>query len=242
MTFDKRLYALQIKTKTSFEANLEHIKEIISQCGDDAVIVTPEVALSGFCYQRMDEASEFSRIATEVFLELSSNSTIITTMIEKYNNKFFNNLKVFSKGVMVHKQSKSRLFPLGDEHNQFSAGDSSEICLFEVDGIKCGALNCFEIRFNEFWNTLRGADIIFVTGHWGEARREHWDSLNKALAISNQAFVVCANSANTAMAKGSAIISPYGVVYSDDNREIISLNVNLNEVRKMRKYINIGLL
>lgn len=242
MTFKKRLYALQIKTKFNFEDNLKNVEILSKNCGEDAIILTPEVGLSGFCYQRMNEASEFAKIATERLITASEDKTIITTMIEKYNGKYYNNLKVFSRGVMIHKQSKCRLFPLGDEHNHFVSGKESEICMFDIDNIKCAAINCFEIRFPKIWELVRGASIIFVPGQWGRERKEHWEILTRALAIANQAFVVCADSANDAMAKGSAVISPFGIVIKDDKREVVSAEVDLNEVQKMRKYINVGLI
>lgn len=241
MISKKRLYALQIKTRFNFEDNLNHIESFAKGCGEGAIILTPEVVLSGFCYQRMNDASEFSKIATERLLKASEDKTIITTMIEHYNGKYYNNLKVFSRGVMIYKRSKSKLFPLGGEHNHFSSGDESEFSFFNVDGIKCAAINCFELRFPNIWNIVRGAEIIFVPGQWGKERKEHWESLNKALAIINQAFVLCADSANDTMASGSAIISPFGKVISDDRREVVSSEVDLTEVAKMRKYINVGL-
>lgn len=241
MTFKKRLYALQIKTKFNFEDNLKNVETLAKNCGYEAIILAPEVGLSGFCYQRMNEASEFAKIATERLIDASFDKTIIITMIEKHNGKYFNNLKVFSRSAMVHKQSKSKLFPLGDEHNHFNSGRESEICMFDIDNIKCAALNCFELRFPRLWELTKGADIIFVPAQWGRERKEHWETLTRALAIANQAFVVCADSANDVMAKGSAIISPFGVVVKDDKREVVSAEVDLNEIVKMRKYINVGL-
>ncbi len=43
------------------------------------------------------------------------------------------------------------------------------------------------------------------------------------------------------MASSSAIITPFGDVYRDDSAFIIKHEVDLNEIKKMRKYINIGL-
>ena len=43
------------------------------------------------------------------------------------------------------------------------------------------------------------------------------------------------------MAKSSAIISPYGKVIQDDTKEIIQAQIDVAEVEKMRKYINVGL-
>ncbi len=241
MTSKRRFYALQVKIKGAFDENLAHIENLAKSCGEGAIILTPEVALSGVCYQMMDKASEFSKVATERLLAASSDKTIITTMIEKNRGKFYNNLKVFSRGVMIHKQSKSKLFPLGNEHNNFASGDESEISAFCVDGIKCAAINCFELRFPRIWDLVRGADVIFVPAQWGKERKEHFETLCRALAIANQAFVVSADAANLNLARGSAIISPFGAVTKNDKREVVSAEVDLSEVRKMRKYIKVGL-
>ncbi|PAF41417.1 carbon-nitrogen hydrolase family protein [Helicobacter sp. 11S02596-1] len=237
----KRLYALQIKTKQDFNANLTLVGDLIGKCGEGAIVLTPEVVFSGFAYQRMEEASEFSKKATEYLLKISSDKSIVTTMIEKNGNYFYNNLKVFHKGEVIHKQSKHKLFLLGEEHLHFQPGDIEEITPFFIDGMACGALNCFELRFADLWGRIRGAEIIFVPAQWGKARKDHYETLTKALAITNQAFVIASDSANDQMAKGSAIITPYGAVYRDDNREVVAQEVNLNEVNQMRKYIYIGL-
>ncbi|MGP1450839.1 MAG: nitrilase-related carbon-nitrogen hydrolase [Wolinella sp.] len=237
----KRLYTLQFKTKQNFSENLATLKNLISKCREDSIILAPEVCLTNFAYQRMDEAAEFAKEATEELLALSRERTIILTMIEKNRLDFFNNLKVFHKGEMVHTQAKTRLFPLGDEHIHFSAGKEEEILPFEIDGIKCGAINCFELRFTNLWNRVRGCELIFVPAQWGRERKEHFETLTRALAIANQAFVVASDSANDTMARGSAIISPFGIVQSDDNKEIIFLDADLTEIKKVRRYINVGL-
>ncbi len=237
----KRLYALQFKTRNSFDENLSTLKSLISKCREDSIILAPEVCLTNFCYQRMDEASEFAKVATEELLTLSRDRTIVLSMIEKNRLEYFNNLKVFHQGEMIHKQSKSRLFPLGDEHNHFSAGSEAEIVPFEIDGIKCGAINCFELRFTELWNRVRGCELIFVPAQWGKERKDHFETLTKALAITSQAFVLTSDGANDNMARGSAVISPFGIVTKDDEKDIIFLDADLSEIKKVRRYINVGL-
>ncbi len=237
----KNITTLQLKTKQKFEQNLESILNHIAESKKDSVILTPELALSGFCYQQMNEASEFSIQATEALLKASEDKTIITTMIEKKNHKFYNNLKVFSNGELVHKQAKHHLFSLGDEQLHFASGSKSEIIPFRIGEMNCGALVCFELRFIELWMKLQGVDIIFVPVQWGEARKDHLESLAKALAISNECFVVISASSNLQMAASSAIITPYGKVYSNKNLESMSQEIDLSEVTKMRKYIDIGL-
>ena len=76
---------------------------------------------------------------------------------------------------------------------------------------------------------------------WGIKRKDHYETISKSLALVNQCFVIASNSSDLNMAKGSAIISPFGNVYKDDEKEILSQNVDLDEIKKVRKYINIGL-
>ena len=237
----KKLYALQVKIGTDFELNLKKVLALLEQCQEDSIICTPEVVFSGFAYQHMEEASEFSKIATQTLLEASKHHTLITTMIEKNHQQFFNNLKVFHKGEIIHKQAKHKLFALGDEQLHFSAGAEDEIVPFYVDSLKCAALNCFELRFIDLWKRVQGADIIFIPAQWGKQRKDQFETLCKALAIANQSFVVASDGANDTMAKGSAVITPYGVVYKNDKKEIISAQVDLHETSKMRKYIQTGI-
>ena len=240
----KKLYCMQIKTGQDFAENLINVEDFIARCGKNAIICAPEVVISGFAYQRMKEASEFSKIATERLLESSAkyNNTLVITMIEEKKKKFFNNLKVFHKGEIIHKQSKNKLFSLGDEQLHFKAGEKGEISIFEIDGIKlCAALICFELRFVELWEQIKGADIIFISAQWGKARKSHFEILSQALAIANQAFVVVSNSANDIMAKGSSVITPYGIVYKNDKKNFVACEVDIGETSRMRKYINTGI-
>jgi predicted amidohydrolase len=76
---------------------------------------------------------------------------------------------------------------------------------------------------------------------WGLKRKDHYETISKSLALINQCFVIACNSADDTMAKGSGIISPFGNVYRNDDKEILSQEVDLEEIKKVRKYINIGI-
>lgn len=240
MTF-KTITTLQIKTKQKFSENLNKILGFINTANENTIIVTPELALSGFCYQKMEKADKFSSEATEELLKASYGKTIITTMIENKNKKFYNNLKVFYDGALIHKQSKHHLFSLGEEHLHFVPGDVNEIIPFRLGDLNCGALTCFELRFIDLWKRLQGVDIIFIPVQWGKARQDHLETLAKALAISNECFVVISASSNLQMANASSIITPYGKVYKNASAESITQEIDISEVSKMRKYIDIGL-
>jgi len=235
------LISLQIKTTSDFQRNLEHLIELINKCEEESIILAPEIALSGFSYDRMEEASLFSVKAIEELRKLAVNKTIALTFITKKDNKYFNTLHVFHNTQIIHTQSKVQLFPLGNELEYFSQGNKEDIKILDINGIKIATLICFELRFPQLWEKVKGADIILNPAMWGLKRKDHYETISKSLALVNQCFVIASNSADDNMAKGSAIISPFGNVSKDDNQEIIKEKVDLEEIKKVRKYINIGL-
>ncbi|WP_368030884.1 carbon-nitrogen hydrolase family protein [Arcobacter sp. s6] len=235
------LIALQIKTSLDFEKNLTHLKALIKACEEDSLILAPELALSGFSYDRMIEASNFSLKAIEDIKALSFNKIIALTFIIKKDDNFFNTLYIFHNQEIVHTQSKVQLFPLGNELEYFSAGNKNDIKIIEINGIKIATLICFELRFPKLWEKVKGADIILNPAMWGLKRKDHYESISKALALVNQCFVIACNSADDNMAKGSAIISSFGNVIKDDSKEVIKTNFDLDEIKKTRRYIDIGL-
>ena len=236
-----KLIALQIKTTSNFQENLTHLKDLINSCEKDSLILAPELALSGFSYDRMKEAALFSEKAIEEIKELSKDKTIALTFITKKENNFFNTLYIFNQQQIIHTQSKIKLFPLGNELEYFSAGNEQDIKIIEINGLKIATLICFELRFPQLWEKVKGADIILNPAMWGIKRKDHYESISKALALVSQCFVIACNSADENMAKGSAIINPFGIVKKDDKNEIIEDFFDLNEIKKVRTYINIGL-
>ena len=237
----RELIVLQFKTKSDFLLNLEKLLSLIDNSSDDAIIIAPEVCLTGFAYDRFEDAAEFSMHATSEILKSLMQRIVVLTMIEKIGNDFFNVAKVFHSGKIVHEQKKARLFVIGDERKYFTAGDENEISIFEVDGIKIGILVCFELRFKNLWKKLEGSDLICIPAMWGKPRAKQFEVLINALAIMNQCYVGASDSSNDDMASKSAIIDSFGEVVMDDNLELIKSEFSFEKIKMMRRYVNVGL-
>ncbi len=235
------LISLQLKTSKNFDKNLSKLIEKIENSPKDSLILAPELYLTGYAYNRLEEASLFTKKAINILKFLSYSKIISITMTNKKDNKYYNTLYVFYNGLIVHTQSKLKLFILGDEEKYFTQGDKIDIKIFEINGIKIAALICFELRFVDLIKNIQGADIILVPAMWGKKRKTHYESLTKALAITNQCYVIASDSANSNMAKSSAIISPFGDVTTDDTKKDISSIYDRKEIKKMRRYINTGI-
>jgi predicted amidohydrolase len=241
-TSKKELVALQFPFyEESYAQNLDTLLALIKQAPEDSVVVAPELSLTNFSFDKMEEAAHFGQQAKPEIMKLSKNRVIAFTMTEKIGNHFYNSAKIFSQGKEIHSQPKVKLFAFGDEDKYFTAGDSKKIQIVEINGLRYAILICFEIRFIEFWLQIQGADIIMIPALWGKLRKSQLEAITRSMAILNQAFVILADSANDDMAKSSGIITPFGEEYRDDTSKYISHLADLKEIKKMRRYMDIGL-
>jgi len=229
-----KLNSATFVTKTDFEKNLKKIKSNLEKTPKDTFTLFPEVCLSGFCYDRMDEAGEFFSASIDELQELSNKNPFALTAIVKENGIFFNRLFFFAEGKIVHTQDKHKLFKLGEEHRHFGLGKEESIKIIEYKGINIAFLICFELRFIKFWEKLRGADLICIPAMWGKDRVWQFKNLLQALALTNQCFVLSSNSINKEFGRASHLFTPWG-------EEDFSRNcpIDKKKLQIHRKYINL---
>jgi predicted amidohydrolase len=235
------LVSLQFETGTCFHKNLDKLIYLINLSSQNSFILAPELCLSGYAYDRLDEAIDISNKAVPILKDLSKDKVVALTLTELKNHKYTNTLYIFHKGDIVHKQSKYKLFVLNDEKKYFTAGLLDDIKVIEINGLKVACLICFELRFIELWKRIQGADLILVPAMWGKLRKSNFEILTRALAVANQCFVLASNSANDEMGRGGAIITPFGETFKDDENDFLSEEINLNEIKKMRRYLPVGI-
>ena len=237
----KNLCSLSFISTKDYKQNLDTLLKHIAESPKNSIVVAPEVCLSGFDYDNLEAVCEFASIAVDAIKKASDNKTIILSMLEKRGNKVFNFAKVFKDGELVHEQAKSKLFKLGDEDAYMEAGSEDDIKIFEIDGIKFGILICFELRFKRLWQKLEGADIIVTPSWWGALRAENFKTLTQALAVMNQCYVIASDSSNKECSAQSGIVSPFGDVQRNGNKACLNVAYEPREVKKMRKYLDVGI-
>ena len=232
---------MQFETTNDYEKNLHKLMELIQQTPQDSIVVAPEVCLSGFDYENFEAVLAFAPYAIENIKKVSGKRIVICTVIEKVDGKIYNMLHVFHDGKIVHQRGKARLFRFGGEHNHFFEESDEKVEIFEVAGLKLGVMICFELRFQELWQKLEGADIIAVPAWWGVLRSEHFKVLTQSLAIMNQCYVVASDSANEDCTKQSGIITPFGEVVRNENKACLQVAYDKKEVLRMRRYLDVGI-
>ena len=238
----RSIVSLCFPTTNRFEGNLEHLISLVCAAPEDAIIVAPEVCLSGFAYDRFEEAADFTPLAIEALFPHVGNRLLVFTAITKGEGGIFNTAYALHDHRILHRQSKAKLFALGAEHEHFDAAEEGGITPFEFGGIKIGILICFELRFKKLWDQLEGCDLIAVSAQWGKLRSEHFVTLTNALAVMNQCYVIASDAANDDTSAMSGIITPFGGELRNHGDELLVSHYESRTVTSMRRYLNVGIV
>ena len=233
--------------------NFAHAEELVRKAAGEGadVILLPETWNLGFFPREglaalADPAGgkvkeTFGRLAKELNVNIAAGSAVTAR-----DGSVFNTSYVFDRGgECVASYDKTHLFTPMGEHEYFTPGD--HLCAFTLDGVKCGLIICYDLRFPELTRslTLAGAELLFVPAQWPAIRRAHWQTLNRARAIENQIFLACCNSCGrageTVYGGSSAIYDPWGSVLAEagEGEEIISADCDFSVKEQIRGSINV---
>lgn len=158
------------------------------------LVVLPEMFSTGFAVDNPslseDENGEaFNRVRQWA---AQGNFAVVSSIMTKvgdnhYNRSFF----CYPDGMMLT-ADKRHLF-IGDEKRYFTRGNTMLTANYK--GINIRVLVCYDLRF-PVWNRYtkdNPYDILVYTANWPKDRIDVWDTLLRARAMENQAFVCAAN-------------------------------------------------
>jgi predicted amidohydrolase len=116
-------------------------------------------------------------------------------------------------GEIVAVYRKQKLFAFAGEHEHYAPG--TERVVVTIEGVRIAPLVCYDLRFPELFRAVaRDVDAFVLVANWPASRRLHWDTLSRARAIENQAYVVAVNrigkGGNLDYDGGSVTWTPWG--------------------------------
>jgi nitrilase len=126
------------------------------------------------------------------------------------------------KGKQVARYDKIHLFglDLGNEHYReeetIEAGD--RIVVLETPFGRIGLSVCYDLRFPELYRSMKDVDLIVVPSAFTDTTgKAHWETLVRARAIENLAYVVAPAQGGYHLSGrethgNSMIVDPWGVV------------------------------
>ena len=114
-----------------------------------------------------------------------------------------------------------------------------------VAGVTVGATTCYDLRFPALYRRLidAGAELLVVPSAWPYPRIEHWETLSRARAIENQAFVATVNGsgrfpdADATLLGRSTVYDPWGTTLasSGDEPTLVVADLDLGAVDRVRE-------
>lgn len=244
-----KVSCLQMNMKLGLpEENLVHAEQLISEAMTEKpdLLVLPETWNTGFFpKENLAELSCKDGDAVKVHIGGLAKKYSVNIVAGSVSNvrvgKVFNTAMIFDRdGACTAEYDKTHLFTPMGEDEYYTGGD--HLCRFSLDGVKCGIIICYDVRFPELVRSLalQGLDMLFVVSQWPKERIFHLRTLTTARAIENQMFVVCCNSCGSAdktvFGGNSAIIDPFGktLALAGETEEIISATCDMQILSDIR--------
>ena len=113
------------------------------------------------------------------------------SLIIREDEKYFNRLLFVEPSGQIHFYNKRHLFTMGNEDSYFEQG--TERLILNYKGWRICPLICYDLRFPVWARNRNDYDVLIYSANWPQARTEAWNTLLKARALENQAYVVGAN-------------------------------------------------
>lgn len=207
------------------------------------LLLLPETFSTGFCTQDPavqepadggDDLLWLKHMAAQHHCVVAG--TVFVAQGDKKANRFY---WVWPDG-RVEFYDKRHLFRLGNEGHYVAQGMERKV--FEINGIRILPQVCYDLRFPVFSRNRQDYDVLVNVANWPAARRHVWDTLLKARAMENQAFVIGVNRVGTdglgvAHSGGTCVLDYVGeplVSAQDHQTQIISTTLDLAKLASFK--------
>ncbi len=219
--------------------NLEHISKLVSQINDADIIILPEMWSTGFTMMA-HRYTEYTPQAIGLMQEWATqqDAIIIGSLMTKQEDKCYNRLYCVGPDGVIETYDKRHLFAFAGEDRSFSGGSiRKEI---EIKGFRLRLQVCYDLRFPVWSRNDSDYDILIYVANWPDKRIDAWQTLLKARAIENQAYVIGCNCvgedlwSNTYSGR-SAILAPDGLsLATAEGETILHSTLSMTELQAFR--------
>jgi len=253
-----RVAAVQLASGPSVAANLNEARRLIAMAAKQGakLVALPEYfAIMGM--QDTDKVKvreEEGKGPIQQFLAETAKKHKIwlvggsVPLVSNEANRVRNSCLVYDdKGKQVARYDKIHLFgfDMCKEHysEQRTIEPGREVKVVDSPFGRLGLSICYDLRFPELYRAMKDVDIILVPSAFTETTgKAHWETLIRARAIENLAYVVAPAQGgyhlNGRETHGdSMIVDPWGVVLDRLPRGsgVVMAGINLEYVQRLRK-------
>ncbi len=203
------------------------------------LFLLPEMFSTGFCMQAEEVADE-ENLALKWMKGFAKekNAAIGGSVSVKDQDKFYNRFYFVKLDGSYSQYNKRHLFSYSGEDKVYTAG--KERVVVEYKGVRFLLQVCFDARFPVFSRNTNDYDVMLTIANWPESRVLAWETLTKARAIENQAYVFALNRTGEdgnglKYPESSHCYFPDGSDISTKKEDLIFAELNLDNLRKFRQ-------
>lgn len=205
------------------------VADLARRAADDGadLLLVPELWASGYV---LDRAADFALSLEDTVADLgpiaagAGVALYGSTLVRRADGGIGNTAVLVARdGAPLATYGKVHLFGLMDEPRYLTPGTAPTLA--ETPWGKAGLAICYDLRFPELFRSyaVAGADVILLVAQWPMPRLAHWQTLLRARAIENQAFVIACNrvgsSGGNTFFGHSTVIDPWGeILFEADDR------------------------
>lgn len=249
-----KVAVIQFKASTDKKQNLKKILDYIKKSAKKGakLCAFPEYMMF---YTNSDQSpSELASLAepingdfvTAVSKAAKENSIqVVGTFYEKSKkkNKVYDSSFVADKsGKIISVYRKIHLYDaLGFRESTKMIAGSQITKPVKTSVGKIGMMICYDLRFPEMSRilSLNGSQVLIVPSAWvkGEAKEEHWLTINKTRAIENGCYVIAPDQVGNIYCGRSLVVDPYGKILLDMKKRqgIGIVDISISKVQTIRK-------
>lgn len=173
--------------------NLDVVERLVSQNSGSDIYVLPEMFATGFSNEvgKLGEPIDGMIVAKMKDIATQHDAAICGSLILEDDGRYYNSFLFVKPDGEIVRYDKRHLFRFGGEADMFSAGNNRVVV--DHKGFRILLQVCYDLRFPVWCRNRNDYDMIFYIANWPDSRRSVFDTLVKARAIENQAFVVAVN-------------------------------------------------
>lgn len=232
------------------EANRHHLDEMLKSVENTDIIVFPETFTTGFPADPNEFAEEVGGPTMQWMHEkaVEKNCAVCGTIILKHNG-FYNSFIWMEPDGRYHLYNKRHLFTMGGE---IGLNRGEERITIEYKGWRIRPFVCYDMRFpvwnrNSFNDGKYEYDLAIFTAEWPEKKSEVWNTLLRARAIENQAYIVGVNrvgidDSNIKYKGETMILNMKGRVMAQatEGECVVTGEINMEDLTAFRNYFTVA--
>lgn len=217
----------QFAVSGSVEHNAAAIMQLMRQAADGGAQIVHfcECALSGYAGIDFESFVEYDwqllKSKTEQIMQSAKELGVWVILGSSHRlsppNKPHNSLYVIWPDGQIHDRYDKR-FCMETEMTHYTPGD--HFVVFEINGVKCATLICFDMRFPELYRKLKSMDVQCIFQSFYNARQKG-PSVHSDIMIPSMQCRAATNYFHVSMTNSSGWFSPYsGCFIRPDGRVI----------------------